>query len=231
MYIVGRDSRSASFFVRRAGSAPLTAPDDGSFLALLDEDVLIELQKLRSDLYFIHAAVLQRADTAVMFVAPSGGGKSTLCWALLHHGFRYLSDELGPVDLTQLDVHPYPRALALKSVPPASYPLPPETVRTSRTLHVLAADFSGDIIRAPARLSTLFFLAYDPKAATPSVQRLSSSEAAARLYANALNPLAHAGDGLDAAIRIATESRSFELTTAELAQTCALVSATLEQSF
>jgi hypothetical protein len=118
-YIEGRDGAPASFFVKRAGREPLTAPDDGTFLALLDGDVAIELQKLRPDLYFIHAAVLQRSDAAVMLVAPSGGGKSTLCWALLHHGFRYLSDELGPVDLEQLNVH--------------SYPLPPKTVRTSRT--------------------------------------------------------------------------------------------------
>ena len=228
-YIVGRDGAQAAFFIQRAGREPLTAPDDGTFLARLDEDVAIELQKLRADLYFIHAAVLKRADAAVMLVAPSGGGKSTLCWALLHHGFRYLSDELGPVDLRTLDIHPFPRALALKKGPPASYPLPSKTVRTSRTLHVTAADIPGGTIRGPAPLSTVFFLTYDPDALAPSVRRLTAGEAAARLYANALNPLAHAGEGLDGAIRIATASRCFELTTAELASTCALLTATMER--
>lgn len=230
-YIVGRDGAPAAFFVKRAGREPLTAPDDGTFLALLDGDIAIELQKLRADLYFIHAAVLKRADAAVMLVAQSGGGKSTLCWALLHHGFRFLSDELGPVDLETLDVYPFPRALALKKGPPASYPLPPKTVRTSRTLHVTTADIPGGIVRGPAPLSTVFFLTYDPDAPAPSVRRLSAGEAAVRLYASALNPLAHAGDGLDGAIRIATESRCFELTTAELAATCALLVATTERSY
>lgn len=231
-YVVGRDGAPAAFFVKRAGrEEPLTAPDDGTFLALLDEDVVIQLQKLRADLYFIHAAVLKRGDAAVLLVAQSGGGKSTLCWALLHHGFRYLSDELGPVDLATLNVYPFPRALALKNAPPASYPLPPNTVRTSRTLHVATADIPGGIVRGPARLSTVFCLTYDPDAPAPSVRRLSAGEAAVRLYANALNPLAHAGEGLDGAIRIATESRCFELTTAALAPTCALLAATMERSF
>lgn len=230
-YLVGRYGTPAAFFMKRVGREPLTTLDDGTFLAWLDEDIAIELQKLRADLYFIHAAVLKRADAAVMLVAQSGGGKSTLCWALLHHGFRYLSDELGPVDLETLNVYPFPRALVLKTGPPTSYPLPPNTVRTSRTLHVTAADIPGGIIRSPVPLSTVFFLTYDPDAPAPSVRRLSAGEAAARFYANALNSLAHAGEGLDGAIRLATKSRCFELITAELVPTCALLMATMERSF
>jgi hypothetical protein len=227
-YTVGRDGMPATFFIKRSGSEPLTAPDDGQFLALFDKDIAIELQRLRRDLYFVHAAVLQRADVALMLVAKSGGGKSTVCWALMHHGFRYLSDELGPVDLETLEVLPYLRALALKREPPASYPLPLQTVRTSRTLHVPAEDMPGGISRARAPLSAVFFLHYDPGAPEPSVRRLGAAEAAARLYSNVLNPLAHAGNGLDGAIRIARASPCFELITADLTASCALLTATLE---
>lgn len=227
-YTVGRGGTPAAFFVKRSGLEPLTAPDDGTFLALFDGDIAIELQKLRRDLYFVHAAVVSRADRAVMLVARSGGGKSTLCWALLHHGFSYLSDELGPVDLETLDVYPYPRALALKGAPPASYPLPPRTVRTSRTLHVTAEEIPGGVSRSPAHLSAVFFLDYHPGTLDPSVRRVTAGEAAARLYANALNPLAHPGDGLDGAIQIATGSRCFELATADLTRTCALLRATMD---
>lgn len=229
-YIVGRDGVPPAFFIRRAGRGLFATPDDGTFLAHLDEDIAIELQKLRADLYFIHAAVLKRSDTAVMLVTHSGGGKSTLSWALLHHGFRFLSDELAPVDLEKLEVHPFPRALALKTAPPMAYPLPPKTVRTSRTLHVTAADIPGGIIQSPVPLSNAFFLTWRPDAPAPSVRRLSTGEAAARFYANALNPLAHAGEGLDGAIRLATRLRCFELTTAELGPTCALLATTIERS-
>ncbi len=229
-YVVGRDMGPAAFFVERTGREVCTAPDDGTFLALLDEQIAIELQTLRPDLYFIHAAVLERADTAVMLAAQSGSGKSTLCWALLHHGFRYLSDELGPVDTQTIRVYPFPRALALKTEPPVAYPLPPTTIRTSRTLHVTEADIPGGIVRGPTRISTIFFLSYDVEAPAPSVRRLTAGEATARLYENALNPLAHSGDGLDGAIRIASQARCYALTTADLTATCSLLAETLERS-
>jgi hypothetical protein len=227
-YTVGRDGVPATFFMKRQGGERLTAPDSGKLLALLDKDIAIELQRLRCDLYFVHAAVLTRGDVALMLIAKSGGGKSTVCWALLHHGFRYLSDELGPVDLKTVEVHPYPRALALKREPPASYPLPPKTARTARSLHVQAEEIPSGLARGPAPLAAIFFLRYDPGTPEPSVRPISTGEAASRLYANTLNPLAHPGDGLDGAIHIARTAACFELVTANLTATCGLVTATLE---
>ncbi len=229
-YTVGRDGVPGTFFIKRSGREVLTAPDDGAFLALFDEDFAIELQKLRHDLYFVHAAVLKCPGGAVMLVGKPGGGKSTTCWALLHHGVSYLSDELGPVNLKTLEVHPYARTLALKQEPPASYPLPPTTVRTSRSLHVPLGDSLRCATYAPAPLSAVFFLRYRHGAAEPSVRRMSAAEAAMHLYANALNPLAHDADGLDAAIRIASASRCFDVITADLRATCALLTATLGRS-
>jgi len=228
-YTVGREGVPAVFFIARKGRERLTAADDGRFLALFDEDFAIEIQKLRRDLYFVHAGVLRRGDVAAMFVTKPGGGKSTLCWALLHHGFDYLSDELAPVNLATLEVHPFSRALALKKEPPASHPLPTLTPRTSRGFHVRLEDLPAAVVQRPTPLAAVFFLSYAPEVAEPAVRRISAAEAAARLYANALNPLAHRGDGLDGALRITTTHPCFELTTADLTPTCALVTATLER--
>lgn len=169
-YTVGRDGADAAFYIARPGRKALTAPDDGTFLALFDEDIAIELQKLRRELYFVHAAVLSRGE-AVMLVAKPGGGKSTLTWALLHHGFGFLSDELAPVDLDTLEVHPYPRTLALKREPPGTYPLPRRTVVTSRSLHVRGV--LGSVVRAPAALGAVVFLQYNPDASGPTIRRLT----------------------------------------------------------
>lgn len=226
-YTVRRDVSPVRFHVVRPEGEPMEAPDEGTLLALFDADVAIALQRRRPDLYFLHAAALVHDDAAVMLVARSGGGKSTLCWALTHHGFRYASDELGPVELTRLEVHPYPRSLMVKRDPPASYPMS-AGVRTSRGIHVPADVMPGGLVRAPAAVAAIFFLHRVPEAPGPAVRRLSSAEGAARLYANALNPLAHRGEGIDGAIRIAATRPCFELVTAELAPTCALVAATLE---
>jgi hypothetical protein len=228
-YIVRRGDAPAAFSIERAGREPLVARDEGGLLALFDEDLTIELQKLRPDLYVLHAAVLKSADGVVVLVARSGGGKSTLSWALLHHGFGYSSDELGPVDLETLHVHPYARALILKSDPPPPYRLGPAIVRTSRGFHVTAADMPGGVSKGPAPIAAIFFLHHRPGASAPSVRAVSAAEAATRLYANALNPLAHNGDGLEGAIRIATGRPSFELITADLGATCSLLATTLRR--
>lgn len=41
----------------------------------------------------VHAAVVERGGRALVLPAPPGSGKSTLCAALVHRGWRLLSDE------------------------------------------------------------------------------------------------------------------------------------------
>jgi len=228
-YTVSRSGTPAAYYIERQGRAPVRAPDDGSFLALFDEDVTVELQKLRSDLYVIHAGVVLYGAGAVMLVAGSGGGKSTLCWALLHHGFGYLSDELAPVDLDRLRVHPYRRALILKDAPPPAYRLTSAARRTARGFYVSASDMPGAVPMEPPLLTAVFFLVREAVVSAPSVRAISPAEGAARLYANALNSLAHPNDGLDGAIRIATARPRFDLVTGDLTATCALVTTTLQR--
>jgi len=230
-YTVGRQKGSPAFFVRREGQEPLMASDNGEFLYLFEEDMEVELQRLRRDLYFVHSAALEFAGKAFMLVGTNRSGKSTITWALLHHGFHYLSDELGAVDLKTLEVHPYPHALCLKDEPPGSHPLPEKTLYTSRTLHIPVEDLPGGAGRDPTPLAAIFFLHYDPEASGPAIRPISKAEAGARLFVNVLNPLSHPGDGLDGAIKIATRSASFELFTADLPATCALVKSTLKGLF
>jgi hypothetical protein len=63
----------------------------------------------------LHAAVLARDDRAVVFAAPTGAGKSTLCAALCESGWSYLSDELAIIDPHTLRVEPYAMPIGLKS--------------------------------------------------------------------------------------------------------------------
>jgi hypothetical protein len=228
-YTVGRRAGSGAFLVSRAGREPLIASDAGELLFLFEKDMTVELEQLRPDLYFVHAAVLVLEHKAVMLVGESGSGKSTTTWALLHHGYGYLSDELGPVDLRTCEVYPYPHALCLKDVPPGPYPLPKTTLYTSRTLHIPTADLPGQVGEGPVPLAAIFFLQFRPEATVPVVAPVSKAEAAARLFANALNPLAHRADGLEGAIMLATKVSAVRLLSADLTATCATVQATLNR--
>ena len=72
------------------------------------------------DCLIIHAAVLERNGRALILPAPPGSGKSTLCAALAHRGWRLLSDELAMIQLADGRLQPLPRPISLKN---ASIPL------------------------------------------------------------------------------------------------------------
>jgi hypothetical protein len=224
-YFLHRDL--GGFVLERAGHPPLRADDEGRLLFEFEQEMTLALQRMRRDLYFLHAAALAVPEGAALFVGDSGAGKSTLAWGLLHHGFEYLSDELAPIDPRELRVHPYPRALCLKDLPPEPYTLPPDAVQTSRGFHI-APHGRGPATAAARRVHAVFFLAPGAVARrAPAVRPMSRAEAGARLLANALNPLAHASHGLDPALEIARSAACFELFAADLRATCELVGATL----
>jgi hypothetical protein len=226
-YTVGRPAGSSAFFVVREGQPPLLAADAGELLFLFEKDMTIELQKLRPKLFFVHSAALEFGGNAVLLVGASGSGKSTLTWALLHHGLGYLSDELGPIDIETAEVHPYPHALCLKDEPPGPYPLPGGTLVTARAMYIPVQTLPSRVGTAPLPLVAIFCVRYLPETSTPTVRRLGKAEAGTRLFSSALNPLAHPGDGLDAAIKIALRTACFEVLTGDLPTTCTLVEDTL----
>jgi HprK-related kinase A len=63
----------------------------------------------------IHAAVIERDGRALILPAPPGSGKSTLCAALIHRGWRLLSDELALYDMESGLVYGMARPVNLKN--------------------------------------------------------------------------------------------------------------------
>jgi hypothetical protein len=188
-----------------------TLADADSLLFHIDKDITIWLQLERRDLFFIHAAAVARGSRVVVLTAPSGTGKSTFVLSLIEKGVHYLSDELAPIDLRTLAVEPYSHALCLKSLPPAPYQLPSNALRCGGRYHVPIPG-PADTLRT---LAALVFLRRDNER-FQGLRPISSASAAARLMSNALNPLAHPGDGLDAAVTLSQAVPSFELDITEL---------------
>ena len=210
------------FSLSRGSETTLEASDAGDLLFLLEKDVTVELQKRRPDLFFLHSAAIRWQGNACLLAAESGQGKSTTTWALLHHEFGYLSDELSPIDLGAMQVSPYPHALCLKR-PTPSYPLPAGAIHLGRTFHLPAESLPGAVISEPCPLGAVFLINYSPDLTAPTLRSISPAEAAARLYVTALNALAHARHGLDAVVRIAQHVPCFAVSSAGLPATCALI--------
>jgi len=70
---------------------------------------------LGHDYQIIHAAVLAHGDRALVMPAKPGAGKSTLCCALAHRGWRFLSDEFALLRPADGRVEPIPRPIGLKN--------------------------------------------------------------------------------------------------------------------
>lgn len=190
--------------------------DTGELVYQFEADLVVQLQLLRSDLFFLHSAVIVLDGNACLLVGHSGAGKSTTCWGLQHHGFEYLSDELAPIDVQRMTVHPYPHALCMKTAPPTGYPVPPNAWLTPRGVHIPLPTSSRD----PLPLCAVFVVEYAPQHTRPEIVSMRGAESAVRLYPNALNPLAHSNDGMDAVARIATSVPVSRIACADLGETC-----------
>jgi hypothetical protein len=198
---------------------------ESELLYALEKDLTVWLQRRRPDLLFLHAAALERNGKAYVLAADSGSGKSTTAWGLLHYGFRYLSDELAPVDLNGMQVHGYPHALCLKDAPSdPRFLLPDATIDLGRTLHVPVHSMPAPVAGSPQPLGAVFLIRYHPELREPFAERLRPAEAAARLYPNVLNALAHPEKALPAVLEIARAVPCFMLQTAQLHPTCLLAS-------
>ena len=225
-YLVQPDGVTRSMTPEVRSRSRIRSPSD--LLYALEKDITVELQKQRPDLFFLHSAAVEWRGKAYLLAAESGSGKSTTTWALLHHGFGYLSDELSPVDLRTLTVLPYPHALSLKRPPPA-YPLPTSAMHLGRTIHVPVHDLPGRVVTQPIPIGGVFLVRYSSEARAPVVARVSAATGAAHMYTTALNALAHRDAGLAAVAHIAESVPCFALTSAHLPETCTLLRSVVEQ--
>lgn len=63
----------------------------------------------------LHAAAVERGGRVMLLPASPGHGKTTLCAALVHRGWRLLSDEFGLLRPGSMKVVPIPRPMPLKN--------------------------------------------------------------------------------------------------------------------
>lgn len=107
---VSKNSAEITSAFRNAYDVPIC-----DILYETEKTIEIALQLERSDLLFLHAACFEKGGKATLFLGQPGAGKSTLSLHLVEAGFSYLSDELAPIDPTNLAVWPYQKKIWLKA--------------------------------------------------------------------------------------------------------------------
>jgi hypothetical protein len=230
-YHVARDRLTSGFRVDGPDNSRLFLETADALVFHIDKELILGLQHRRPDLFFLHAAVIEVNGRTAVFPAASGAGKSTFALAMLGRGAAYLSDELAPINVPRLSVHPFPHALCLKSIPPPPCQLPAGTVRAGKRLYVPTgrAASEGDTEK---RLSAFFFLTRGDtgptRGETGICRQLSTAAATAHLIANALNLRAHDGNGLEPALLLAQTVPAYQLRADDLTHACQAVEGILK---
>ena len=143
----------------------------------------------------LHAAVVERGGRAVILPAPPGSGKSTLCAALTHHGWRLLSDELTLVSLADGRLSALARPVSLKNrslqIIPAFAPqavLSEETRDTTKgtVAHMQVPRAHVERMDETAQPAWVVFPRYEPGAA-PTLTPRAKADAMLELGRNAFN--------------------------------------------
>lgn len=97
------------------GRAPHEDMPAGQALPVLEWGINLVIALRYHCFLMLHAAVLERGGRALLLPAWPGHGKTTLCAALAHRGWRLLSDEFGLVRPGSRDLVPIPRPMPLKN--------------------------------------------------------------------------------------------------------------------
>lgn len=143
-------------------------------------------------LFYIHAGVVGTGERCVLLPAASGSGKSSLTAALVHHGFRYFSDEVALIERTTFCVPPMPLALCIKSTGwdlmaryfPEIETLPIH-VRADRKRLRYVPPPAGAADQPPSPVSHIIFPHYEKNAAI-ELKPVTRSEALRRLMEECL---------------------------------------------
>jgi len=134
----------------------------------------------------IHAGVVACGGKALILPATTQGGKSTLTAALIHAGYRYLSDDTAPIDGPSGLVFPFPLGLSLR---PGSWPVLNGMFPELKNHKALEPPYEevkvmplprAWTIFEPLAVSTLVFPVRGPGKAN-ELQRLSLTEAMVQL--------------------------------------------------
>lgn len=97
------------------GRSPFPDSPANQALPTLEWGINWGLATRANHLLMLHCAAIERDGRAILFPAWPGHGKSTLCTALVHSGWRLLSDEFGLIRPEDGAILPIPRLIPLKN--------------------------------------------------------------------------------------------------------------------
>ncbi len=172
----------------------------------------------------LHSAVVERGGRAAILPGEPGAGKSTLCAALSHRGWRLLSDEVAVMRPGTTDLLPVPRPIGLKeqsievirSFAPGAV-LGPSVggTRKGTVAHVQPPQGCVEEGDRVARPGWIVFPRYRAGAAT-DLAPVTKGFALLRLASDAFNFSTLGAEGFETAADLVEQNDCYELTYGDL---------------
>lgn len=173
----------------------------------------------RHNYLLIHGAILEQNGEAIIFPAPPGSGKSTLCAFLANTGWRLLSDEMTVINIKTGLAHPFVRPVCLKN---NSIKLVKEWFPEVVISNIARDTAKGDVahvkppaasvgdIKTHAKVKAVVLPHYT-EGKQLEIYALNKCEAYQALSANAFNEGILAGDGFKALTRLVEQVDTVEI--------------------
>jgi len=114
IFLQQRGNEDSKHIIIRNGEIVYQTSDHTDLLMTLLEFILEDFIESTKDHLLLHSAVLVKNEKAIVLPADSNSGKSTLSIAMLKDGFKYISDEVGAINIDNLKVSGFPRPIVIK---------------------------------------------------------------------------------------------------------------------
>lgn len=201
-----RIKRSAGNYIMQSGETVHEVSCEQWLLQAVKYEVIMGLIRARPDLLWFHAGAVAFDTGAVVFAAPGGGGKSTLVAWLCQQGWRYLSDDVLPLELTTGNILPFPQTPRVRHNTG-------ELVASDRLSEVPKFDVTLDldlICRSPLPIRALVFPSFD-RQISAQILPYSPGTAALELLRNCINFTDHKQAAVQQICEIVKHLPAFEL--------------------
>ena len=179
----------------------------------------------------IHSAVLEKDGKAIIFPGMPGAGKSTLCAAMCHHGWRLLSDEQALISIDTGLISPLARPICLKNqsidiikdyCPDALFSDIVKNTSKGDIAHVKAPIDAIEKIELPAKPFLIVFPQYSAEAKETQLTAMTHGMALIELISHCFNYTTLALDGFTTLANTVSQSDCYQLRYRNLDQALAI---------